>query len=166
MWKQRGWVLFVCLGIVPGVSAQDLNTKAPNFTGQTTSGEVVQLSDYEGKVVLLDFWASWCGPCLKEMPFLIQLYQENPDAAFEIIAVNIDTELERIEEFLESLDAEVPFIILTDQEATIPPLYDLEAMPTSLFIDANGMVRFKHAGFRESDEDQYRDELQTLLDEG
>lgn len=155
----------VCLGAMLPASAQSLNTRAPDFTGQTPSGDVVQLSDFEGEVILLDFWASWCGPCRKEMPFLIELYEENQDASFEIIAVNIDTDQENMDDFLESLDVAVPFTMLADREAAIPPLYELDAMPTSVFIDAQGMIRYRHDGFRDKDRDQYRAELQTLLSE-
>ena len=158
------WML--CLGLATQALAQAPNAPAPDFTGQTPSGQTLQLSDFQGKVVLLDFWASWCGPCRKEMPFLIELYEEHKDEGFEIIAVNIDTDIANMNGFLETLDTEVPFIMLTDPDGTIPPLYDLAAMPTSVFIDTNGILRFKHDGFRNKDKAKYRAELRMLLDEG
>lgn len=155
----------MCCGLLLPASAQTLNTKAPDFTGKTISGDEVHLTDLEGKVVLLDFWASWCGPCRKELPFLVDLYRENKDAPFEIIAVNIDTEQENMDDFLASLKTRVPFIVLADREAALPPVYKLEAMPTSVFIDAQGVLRFRHDGFRDSDRDKYRAELKSLLAE-
>ncbi len=148
-----------------GVYAQDLDAPAPPFTAQTMSGEAVTLTDYQGKIVLLDFWASWCGPCRKEMPFLVELYAEYQEAPFEILAVNIDEDPVNRDGFLESLGVNVPFAIINDTDAVLPPLYDLAAMPTSVFIDHEGFIRFRHTGFGESDRDLYREELEALLDE-
>ena len=79
---------------------------APDFKGKTSGGKEIKLSDYLGKVVLIDFWASWCPPCREEMPELIKFYKTHKDTAFELIAVNIDNESENMQRFLDKLISE------------------------------------------------------------
>ncbi len=135
------------------------------FSGTTTNGEEIKLSDFEGNVVLLDFWASWCGPCRQELPFLIELYNDYHEAGFVILAVNIDDHIEYAQEFLDALDSQTPFPVITDPEKHLPALYEIEAMPTSVFIDKKGIVRYWHDGFKASHQRRYRDELTTLLNQ-
>ena len=158
-------LLLVGFAVATSVAAQPLGEPASDFTGLTSTGETIRLSDYAGKVLLLDFWASWCGPCRAEMPFLVELYHEHRDAPFEILAINIDAYSENAAAFLSELGLAIPFPLILDPEGAIPPLYDLEGMPTTVLIDTRGRVRFQHAGFRERDKARYRNELQTLLDE-
>ena len=158
-------VLLVGFAVATNGAAQPLGEPASDFIGRTSTGETLRLSDYAGKVVLLDFWASWCGPCRAEMPFLVTLYDENRDAPFEILAINVDTHSENAQAFLSDLGLAIPFPLIIDPDGAIPPLYDLEGMPTTVLIDAQGRVRFQHAGFRDADKTRYRNELQTLLDE-
>lgn len=157
-------VVMLCLTLP--VNAAKLEGKpAPDFIGKTISGEEIKLSDYKGKVVLLDFWASWCGPCREEMPFLIDFYRHNKNRDFEIIAINIDDKAKNMEKFLSNIFGRPEFPILFDQHKNIPPLYDIETMPTTIFIDKNGTVRYWHNGFKKSYEVQFQDELNALLKE-
>lgn len=152
------------IGVLPA-NAQDLDTEAPSFVKQTVAGDAVQLADYKGKIVLLDFWASWCGPCLEEMPFLIELYKEFEGRPFEIIGINIDTDLVNMQGFLDELDVEVPFVMVHDPDGDLPAKYDLEGMPTTVLLDQHGVIRYRHTGFRNKDEAKYRKEVETLLHE-
>lgn len=145
--------------------AKEKNTLAPNFKGITTTGDAIKLSDYKGNVVVLDFWASWCAPCQKEFPFLIDLYNKNQKEDFVVIAVNLDEELANMKKFLAKLDTKVPFPIILDQDGKIPPKYDVDAMPTTLFIDKKGVIRYRHTGFKESHKRRYVNELNELLAE-
>lgn len=145
-------------------STDKVGAPAPPFTGTMLDGKEVSLSDYQGKVLLLDFWASWCGPCRKELPFLIDLHKAYHDAGFEVVAVNIDDDVKNAQAFLTNLERKTPFPIVVDPEKQLPSLYEIGAMPTSLFVDKQGIVRYWHDGFKESDRSRYRDELRALLD--
>ena len=157
--------LFLSLSQNAVGSPHKTGAPAPEFTGKTTGGETIKLSDYRGQVVLLDFWASWCAPCREEMPFLIDFYREHGKKAFQIIAINIDDKIENMEHFLSGLDDPPDFPILVDRAKEIPKQYDIEAMPTTLFIDKKGTVRFWHTGFKKSYQKQFRAELDELLKE-
>ncbi|MCB0281545.1 MAG: TlpA family protein disulfide reductase [Calditrichae bacterium] len=146
--------------------ASDLTGKqAPLFKGTDLDGKEINLTDYRGKIVLLDFWASWCGPCQQELPFLVDLYSDHQNDDFVVLAVNIDNEKENMMRFLKKKYATRVFPVIFDSEKAIPPLYDLQAMPTSFFIDKKGMIRFTHTGFKDSDKKQFTEELTTLLRE-
>ena len=88
-------LLFVFLAT--GISQEKNGSPAPDFTGKTLQGKEIKLSDYLGKVVLVDFWASWCLPCHEEMPELIKFYRSHNNSNFELIAVNIDNKEENME---------------------------------------------------------------------
>lgn len=160
-------LLFVFLLIsICQVNAEDLTGKAaPAFSAKDIDGKEVSLSDYLGKVVLLDFWASWCVPCREEFPFLIKFYEKHQKEDFIILAVNIDDQEENMRSFLSKFHTAHVFPLIFDREKTIPPLYELESMPTSIFIDKNGIIRYIHTGFNESRKKEFQEELSTLLNE-
>lgn len=136
---------------------------APDFECVTADGKTVRLSDYRGKVVVLDFWASWCGPCREEMPFLSHLYRLNQAQGFEVLAINIDNKRENMKKFLAKLDQKPTFSILLDPQKAVPRMYEIESMPTTVFIDRAGVVRYRHNGFTKSDEEVLEHTLQVLL---
>lgn len=145
--------------------SKEKTASAPDFKGITPSGEVIKLSDYKGKVVLLDFWASWCTPCREEFPFLIDLYNENKGKDFIVLAINLDEQLADMKKFISKLGTKVPFPVIVDKEGKIPAIYNVEAMPTSIFIDKRGVMRYRHRGFTESHKQRYIKELKILLSE-
>ena len=148
------------------LTASDLyGQEAPLFSGTDLQGQQINLADYRGKVVLLDFWASWCAPCKQEFPFLIHLYQKYKKSDFIVLAVNIDNERKNMLSFLLKNDGIKSFPVIFDPEKKIPPLYDLQAMPTSLFIDKKGIIRFIHNGFSDSKKEEFQKELTILLNE-
>lgn len=156
-------LLFFCSGLI---NAGDLAGKeAPGFTAKDINGKKINLSDFRGKVVLLDFWASWCVPCREEFPFLIKFYRENQREDFIVLAVNIDDKVENMHEFVDKYFANHVFPIIHDSEKAIPPLYELEAMPTTIFIDKNGIIRYTHTGFNDSRKKEFKEELGLLLHE-
>jgi len=156
------WIIFFW---ITNASAQSVNTVAPPFTGTLISGETVCLSDYQGKVVLLDIWASWCGPCQQEMPFLVESCQKFGKDGFVVLTINIDKDVKNIRKFVSKLEIPPDFPIVLDQDAKIPPLYQVEGMPTTLLIDRKGMVRYRHIGFKPENKDSYLEEITTLLKE-
>ena len=158
--------LLVMVGILAnGAFAQLINKPAPLFSGTSMDGKTVQLSDYKGKVVLLDIWASWCGPCKKEMPFLIDIDKRYRDKGLVILAVNIDKDVQNIKKFISCLEVPPVFPVIIDNESKIPPLYQLKGMPTTVLIDREGLIRYRHTGFKDEKKDEYLKEISTLLGE-
>lgn len=162
----RIYPLLCFLLLLPAVApAQTVGEAAPDFSAVTLDGEDQRLSDLHGSVVLLDFWASWCLPCRKELPFLAEFYNSQHLRGFEVLAINVDAETEMMEAFIEALDFELPFPVIADAEGALPALYEIPGMPTVIFIDRGGMIRYVHSGFRSSHKDKYRSELLLLLEE-
>ena len=135
----------------PGFSAPHLTAKAPP----------VNLSDYRGKVVYLDFWASWCPPCLTSLPLLNELQREFPDDRFQVLAINVDNDLGKARKFLRKRPVDYPSA--SAPKGRIPESYGLKTMPTSYLIDEDGVVRMVHAGFRTEDLPKLREEIGKLV---
>jgi thiol-disulfide isomerase/thioredoxin len=120
--------------------------------------------DVKGRVVLLDFWASWCGPCKSSFPAMEQLKSKYDDQGLTIIAVNVDEKPENMRGFLDS--AKVSFTVVRDAQQKLIAAADVPKMPTSFLIDRSGKIRFLHAGFeRDQTTGQYVKEIEQLLAE-
>ena len=111
---------------------------APDFTYELTDGTIEKLSDNRGKVVFLNFWATWCYPCKKEMPDMEELYYKMGDHEFRIIAISVKEPKARVKHFL--TDFPYSFDVALDPEKTIGNLYNIDALPTTLIIDPEGKV--------------------------
>ena len=161
------YLLFLMLTIFVGTGmCQDKESlPAPDFKGKTSQGKEIKLSDYLGKVVLIDFWASWCLPCREEMPELVKFYKSHNNSEFEIIAVNIDNDIDNMNHFLDQLFPKPAFPIFIDDKQQVPPLFNIEAMPTTIFIDKKGKVRYRHDGFKKTYLNDFNEELTQLLKE-
>ncbi len=138
--------------IAPDFTLADIEEGKPAFT----------LSDLRGKVVYLDFWASWCAPCLKSLPLYNELYGKYKSQGLEIVGINIDNPIEDGLDFL--LDTPLDFKIPVDPDGEIPTLYDVFGMPTSYLIDPEGVVRLVHMGFRDGDLEIIEEEIAQLLE--
>ncbi len=158
-------VLLLTVFIGAGICQEKEGSTAPDFEGKTIQGKEIKLSDYQGKVVLLDFWASWCPPCREEMPALIKFYKSHTDPDFQLLAINIDDNKGNMDRFLDKLFPRATFPIISDDSQKIPPLFDIQAMPTTIFIDKKGKIRFWHNGFKESYVTDFNTELNQLLKE-
>ncbi len=123
----------------------------------------IPLQQLSGKVVLLDFWASWCGPCRKSFPWLNQMQQQYGAAGLVILAINEDEERADAELFLKKYPAQ--FRLLFDPKGELASQYQLQGMPTSILLDRKGQIRFSHAGFFDSKTTDYEREIQQLLQE-
>jgi thiol-disulfide isomerase/thioredoxin len=155
----------LAFGLLPGrAPAAEPGQPAPSFSAHTLDGDAtLSLGAYKGKVVFLDFWASWCGPCKTAMPLIESLREEFPESQFQVLAVNIDESPDKAKAFLASRKVKVGYPSVSDPEGRLPSTYGLKTMPTSYLIDRNGVIRAVHAGFRASDVDGLRAEIRALL---
>ena len=112
---------------------------APDFELANLDGQSISLSAFRGKPVLLNFWASWCGPCRLEMPFIQQIYEEWSDKGLVVLTVNLQEDPDRVKEFVESLDLSFPVLLATNQE--VPLAYNIRGIPATFFIDKNGIIQ-------------------------
>jgi peroxiredoxin len=144
-------------------SARDISGPAPDFTLKSNQGKNIRLADLRGQVVMLNFWATWCGPCRQEMPLLNELYQRYQPAGFTLLGVNVDADTEQANKMLE--DIPVDFPIVYDPNSEVSEAYKVDAMPTSIFIDRNGQMRYLHRGYRAGDEEEYRRLIRELIKE-
>jgi len=134
---------------------------APNILLPGLEGEV-DLSQFKGKVVYLDFWASWCKPCIKSFPWMNQMKTAYADQGLEIIAVNLDKDRKLAEAFLEKID--VNFQIAFDPKGDSATTYKLKGMPSSYLIGRDGKLYATHIGFRERDKPKMEQAIKQLLE--
>jgi thiol-disulfide isomerase/thioredoxin len=136
------------------------------ITVQAQGGEWLEeldLSQYQEKVVYIDFWASWCGPCRESFPWINAINDKYKDKGLIVIGVNVDAERESAELFLKTNPAN--FNLLADPTGMLAEKYALLGMPSSFVIDGKGVVRERHVGFKKSNVQQYEDGIVTLLNE-
>jgi peroxiredoxin len=132
-------------GGAPGIAILNPPEKAPDFTLPAIDGQKTSLSDLNGRVVLLNFWATWCDPCRDEMPAMEQLWEKYKGQGFVILAVSLDTGSQRrVVNFAKRLGLTYP--ILLDPEESVGERFKVFGLPTSFFIARNGMVTGKVAG--------------------
>lgn len=136
---------------------------APDFTLKSDTGENLRLSEQRGKVVMINFWASWCAPCREEMPLLDELYERYEQAGFTLFGINVEQNPEAAQKFL--ADVGVSFPILFDPQSEVSREYQVRAMPTTVMVDRDGQVRYVNRGFREGDEEKYREQIRELIRE-
>ena len=145
------------------VHATERGDVAPGFELPRLSGSgTVTLSDFAGKVVFIDFWASWCAPCRDSLPLLDRLHASLAARGFAVLAVNIDEDIDAGRRFLETYA--VGYTVLSDQAGRVAASYDLVTMPTSFLVDRNGIVRYVHQGFRTADIDGIRRRVEHELE--
>ncbi|OES46116.1 redoxin domain-containing protein [Domibacillus iocasae] len=121
----------------------EVGDKAPDFTLQRVDGKEVKLSDYEGKKVFLNFWATWCPPCKAEMPHMQSFYEEKPENV-EILAVNVEESNEKAKDFADQY--ELTFPVLMDKDGTVAEIYEVYTIPTTYVLNEDGTVHQKIVG--------------------
>ena len=155
-------MLFVALPKL--AMAVESGQPAPAFGAVLLQGkETIELEHHRGKVVLLDFWASWCGPCRQSLPALEKLRTEFGPAGFEVIAVNLDADPQDGLDFLKKYP--VTYLIAKDEQGRIARLFDVQTMPMSYLIDRQGVVRHVHQGFNKKDIPRLRAAVAELVGE-
>lgn len=126
-------------------------------------GGSLSLADFKGKVVLVDFWASWCGPCRQSFPWMNKLQKTYQAEGLEVVAINLDQDVELAKEFLQEVPAQ--FTVLLDTDAQLPGEYGVMGMPSSYLIDRSGKIRAQHIGFHSDRVKGYEDTIKALLAE-
>jgi thiol-disulfide isomerase/thioredoxin len=136
------------------------------LAGSTCFGatlESLDLNSFRGKVVLVDFWASWCAPCKESFPWMQQVLSRYADRGLVVVAVNLDRDRRLAEQFLGSLNPTFPIVF--DPQARLAEHFKVSGMPASFYVDRSGAVRFSHIGFRPNEREDAERELAALLSE-
>jgi peroxiredoxin len=136
---------------------------APAFSLGSNTGKTVSLADLKGQVVLVNFWASWCGPCRTEMPILEQISKKYKAMGVTLVGVNVEPNSADAQKWLQSTP--VSFPILFDTDSTVSKLYQVEGMPNTVILDRKGNVRYIHRGYTPGAENEYMDQLRALIRE-
>ena len=146
-----------------GQAAATPQSPAPDFTLKGLDGRNLRLAEQRGQVVLLNFWASWCGPCKVEMPHLNRLHDKYGSAGFTLLGVNVDEDARTAAAAAQKLA--VKFTVLHDADKGVSRLYALDSMPATVLIDRDGRVRHLHRGYREGVEATYEQQVRALVKE-
>ena len=147
--------------LIPITQAQEaplLNQRLPDMKG----GEMA-LADLQGKVVMVDFWASWCGPCRESFPWLNTMQEKYAEQGLVVVGVNLDKQPKQALDFLKQVPAN--FTLLLDNKAILPEAYGLIGMPSSYLLDRQGHLRATHTGFNVGRVNEYEASIQQLLAE-
>lgn len=157
-------VLALSVGVADPLHADPvLNNRAPDFTLKSAGGQNLRLSEQRGQVILLNFWASWCGPCRQELPEFEKLKQKYAKYGFDVWAVNVDNDFNTALKFAKPLGLSYP--LLFDAGLTTSQSYKVETMPSTYLLDRDGRVRFIHHGFQPGYIAKYDAEIYQLVKE-
>jgi len=162
--RMTGWRAAAVGALIASAAfAGSTRTPAPDFTLASRSGGKVELTQLRGQVVMINFWASWCGPCRQEMPLLDKMYRKYKPAGFTLVGVNVETDPKDADGYLKATP--VSFPILLDTENKVSQLYNVSAMPSTVLVDRKGVVRYVHHGYKAGDENEYLDRIRALIRE-
>jgi peroxiredoxin len=149
--------------LLAGLAWSSVEGPAPDFSLPDANGNPVTLEEYAGQVVLINFWASWCGPCREEMPHLEALHQKYEPLGFAMLGINVEEDSAVADDFLSTTS--VSFPILYDRNNEVSQLYDVIAMPSTVILDREGNLRYVHHGYEPGYENDYHDQVRSLLRE-
>jgi peroxiredoxin len=163
--RPRAAAIFAAwLGATASAAAASLTFgSAPDFTLHSVAGSNLRLQEQRGQVVMLNFWASWCGPCRQEMPRLDRLYEKYHASGFQLLGVNVDDDVHNATGVSSQLGLHFP--VLLDTEKKVSRLYDLNTMPSTVLIDRDGRVRYIHRGYKDGYEQTYEEQIRELIRE-
>ena len=156
-------VLICLIAWSASTGSASTSVPAPNFTLKSLAGKNIKLSELTGNVVLVNFWASWCGPCRQEMPLLNAIHNKYKPLGFTVLGVNVEERVDNARSFIH--ERPVDFPILLDSNNQISQLYNVLAMPTTVVIDRDGNIRFIHQGYQAGDEAKYHTMVKKLVRE-
>lgn len=163
MHRTAPWLALLLVSF--SATALEEGQTAPDFTLPLldAGGSEITLSDLRGQVVYVDFWASWCLPCIRSLPEISTLHDQYRDRGFEVIAITIDNPLEDATEFLRDLEVPLDYRIAADVDADVMDAYGVRGMPTSFLVDRDGTIRMIHEGYRDGDLQRIENALTPLL---
>jgi thiol-disulfide isomerase/thioredoxin len=145
------------------VMAMALATTLAPMSSQAIAGDKLDLRDFEGRVVVIDFWASWCVPCRRSFPWLNAMQSKYADDGLVIIGVNVDRNRADADKFLQQFPAS--FDLIFDSEADLATRFGVQAMPSSFVIGRDGTISNRHLGFKTKKESEYEAALVAALEE-
>ncbi len=152
--------LFLSVTALPAFAAEKRETAAPDFTLPTSSG-TLSFHDLRGKVVLVDFWASWCMPCRESFPWMSTMLDQYSSKGFTIVAVNLDKDRDKAYAFLERFPAQFPVVF--DPSGKTAEAFHVEAMPSSFIVGRDGKIVYAHQGFEEAKAHLVEDRIKEAL---
>lgn len=158
--RLRNALFSLMLAVAPAALAADA-APAPDFNLPGRDGPV-KLAELKGKVVYVDFWASWCGPCRRSFPWMNEVQRQYGKQGLEIVAINLDQEPELAARFIETTQPK--FTIAFDAEGKVAERYGVQGMPSSYVIDREGRLHTRHVGFRDKDRSELERTLRALLE--
>ena len=150
-----GWVA------LSHAKALDAGAKMPEIGLKDLSGKSVTVASLAGKVVVVDFWATWCAPCREELPMLEKLYKKYGPAGLVVVGVSVDKDAANIKTFLQKMPLTFP--IVHDAAHAVSGKYGPPRMPSSYIVDRKGIVRYVHGGYRADDAAEFEKQIKTLL---
>jgi peroxiredoxin len=157
-----GYLFFALLACCLNANAAvTVATLAPDFTLRSSNGPNLRLQEQRGRVVMVNFWATWCGPCRQEMPQLARLHDKYRAAGFTLLGVSVDDDARHAAEVADRMGLKFP--VLLDSDKSVSKAYDLSTMPTTYLIDRDGRVRYLHKGYVAGNEEAYEREIRELL---
>lgn len=144
-------------------AAINVGDPAADFSLSSRAGDTVSMAGLKGQVVLINFWASWCGPCRQEFPLLDTIYKKYKKLGFTVIGLNVEPDAKDAETFLKQNP--VSFPIVYDPKDEMSKRYGVTGMPSVALVDRKGVVRWMHKSYVAGDENQYMDQVRSLLAE-
>lgn len=152
----------LALSLIAGFAgATGVGEQAPRFSLPTAHGDTIALPDLRGRIVYVDFWASWCAPCRRSFPWMNELQQRYGDRGLTIVAINVDRRRADADQFLQGNAAR--FAVVYDDRGATPLLYSVKGMPSSYLIDARGIVVDVEQGFRDDRKGAIEEQIRSLL---
>jgi thiol-disulfide isomerase/thioredoxin len=151
--------------VLPALAATTASGPAPAFKLSGRGGKTIDLAQFKGQVVMINFWATWCVPCRQEMPLLEDIYKKYKPMGFTMLGVNVEPDTKDAEAWLGKLAKPVTFPIAYDVDSKVSKLYKVETMPTTVLVDRKGNVRVLHRGYKAGDENAYLTHIRSMLKE-
>jgi cytochrome c biogenesis protein CcmG/thiol:disulfide interchange protein DsbE len=157
----RRAIVAAAIAVSGAASATGVGETAPPFALPTSTGEPVTLDKLKGRVVYVDFWASWCGPCRRSFPWMNELQQKYGERGLTIVGINVDKRRPDAQRFLQQTPA--AFSIVYDETGKTPEAYAVKGMPSSYLIDPTGKVVAVESGFRDEQKVPLEERIRALL---